>query len=360
MGELTVRAQFTCALNWIKRQPCLRVGVFGVYVMVLGLQCYALLATHQARKSTLPDNFGNFDRVREKLSHTVSDVPFTFVVVGDTRSKGTFELLAQEINAANPAFIVMLGDWVDAGCKAWHDYFRSECREYGFLAPVFFAPGNHDVDPVTYPLETFEREYGPRNFSFVYNDSLFVFISHLDGRFSNQDSLNYLRSLAGQDIGKYRKRLVFMHIPPWVSQDIKERHTEDEVELMHILEEMHIDYAIAADYHGYNRTLRGGVEYVVTGGGGASLHESVGPQFHHAIALSIGIDMVSERIIPIRARTHLGDWLELNCVVHVGPALFSHLSAFLAANTLVVAGFWLWRVRDLKRRTCKISTQRRG
>lgn len=351
MSEQFFHTQLICMLNWFKRQFCFRVGLFGLYIVVLCLQGYALLATYQARNATLPDNFGNFERVREKLSHTASDKPFTFVVVGDTRSKGTFELLAQDINAANPSFIVMLGDWVDGGRTAWHDYFRSECREYGFSAPVFFTPGNHDVDPVTYPLETFEREYGPRNFSFVYNESFFVFISHLDSRFSNQESLNYLRSLAGQDIGKYRKRLVFMHIPPWVSPDIKERHTEDETELMRILEELHIDYAIAGDYHGYNRTLRGGVEYFVTGGGGANLHESIGPQFHHAIALSVGTDLVSERIIPVRACTHVGDWLELNCVVRVGPVLFSYLPAILAVNTIVAAGFWLWRIHDLKRRS---------
>lgn len=65
-----------------------------------------------------------------------------------------------------------------------------------------------------------------------YYTCLFVFISHLDDRFSNHESLDYLRTLAGQNLGVYHKRVVFMHIPRWVSPDIKERRTADEAELM--------------------------------------------------------------------------------------------------------------------------------
>ena len=322
-------------------------SMVGLYALALGVQVYAVVATSAARSSALPENYGNFEHVRTTLPASDPGAPFTFVVVGDPRSKGTFEALAEDINAAKPDFVVILGDWVDGGSTDWHAYFRRECPEYGFACPVFFTPGNHDVDPKGYGLDAFERDYGPRNFSFVHGDCMFVFISHLDGRFSNRESLDYLRSLAGQDLGKYRKRFVFMHIPPWVSPDIKERHTADEAELTRIFEDLHIDYAVAADFHGYNRTWLRGVEYLVTGGGGSHLHESTGRQFHHAVALTVGPDMVSERILPVAARFDPGDWLEMQSVVRVGPVMFAHPIPFAGANVAAVAGLlWIWvRIR---------------
>lgn len=310
-------------------------AALGLWILAVGVQGYALWVTRAARSSPWPPNYGNFERVRAQVPEVEPDASFTFVVVGDPRSKGTFEALAKDINAAKPDFVVILGDWVDAGSTDWHAYYRQECPEYGFACPVFFTPGNHDVDPKKYGLDEFERDYGPRNFSFVHGDCLFVVISHLDGRFSNRESLDYLRSLADQDLGRYRKRFVFMHIPPWVSPDIKERHTVDEAELTRILEDLHIDYAVAADFHGYNRTWLRGVEYLVTGGGGSRLHESRGRQFHHAVALTVGPDMVSERILPVAARFDPGDWLELNSVVRIGPMMLAHPVLFAVGNAVM-------------------------
>lgn len=305
-----------------------------LYVLLAGIQIYACVVTYVARQAALPQNFGNFEKVRASLPASDPENPFTFVVVGDPRSKGTFEGLAEEINKARPDFVVILGDWVDGGSMDQHAYYKRESAEYNFACPVFFTPGNHDVDPEKYPLAAFEKDYGPRNFSFVYNDNIFIFISHLDSRFSNNESLEYLRSLDTRTLASYRNRFVFMHIPPWVSPDIKERHTADENEFMQIFKKLKIDYAVAADFHGYNRTRLNGVEYIITGGGGSHLHESQGRQFHHALALTVGKDMVSERILPASAHFDFDDWAELNSIVHIGPFLFRHPVIILLANAL--------------------------
>lgn len=307
-----------------------------VYVVMICLQIYAAVQYDAARTSVLPENFGNFERVRERLSESDQEKPFTFVAMGDTRTSATFEELAEDITKSNPAFIVFLGDWVRKGSVGWHAYFREECREYNFSCPVFFVPGNHDVDPETYSLANYETAYGPRNFSFVYKNNFFIFISHLDSRFSNRDSMEYLRSLNDTKLGTYARRFVFMHIPPWVSTDVPERHTADEKELVQILQEMRIDYVMAADFHGYNRTRRNGIEYIITGGGGSRLHETTGPQFHHAIALSVSPDMLSERIIPASVRFDLEDWAEMHAAVNIGPVMFRNPSYFVLGNVLLL------------------------
>lgn len=316
-------------------------ALVGLWALAIGVQGYALWAVRAARSGSWPANYGNFERVRALLPAPKPDAPFTFVVVGDPRSKGTFEALAKDINAARPDFVVVLGDWVDAGSADWHAYFRWGSPKYGFTCPVFFTPGNHDVDPEKYPLKQFEADYGPRNFSFGYNDNLFIFISHLDSRFSNRESLDYLRSLDPAELKSYQRRFVFMHIPPWVSPDIKERHTVDENQLKQVFEDLGIDYVIAGDFHGYNRTRLGNVEYVVTGGGGGRLHESQGRQFHHAVALTLDANMVSERIIPISTSVYVGSWLEMNAIVYVGPFLIKYLNVFLGLNLIFACAFFL-------------------
>jgi predicted phosphodiesterase len=318
------------------------LSLAGLYLLAAGVQVYACAVTYSARQSLFPQNFGNFERVRKALPAPNADNPFTFAIVGDTRSKGAFEALAKDINKAQPAFVVILGDWVKGGAADQHAYFRHKSADYNFSCPVFFTPGNHDIDPKKYPIARFEKEYGPRNFSFVYNDNIFIFISHLDQRFSNQESLKYLRSLDPKTLGAYHNRFVFMHIPPWVSPDIKERHTADEKELMQIFEDLNIDYAVAADFHGYNRTRLRGVEYIITGGGGQRLDESQGRQFHHALALTVGTGMVSERILPASARFDVEEWIEMNSVVYIGPFLIDHFVVFIIGNIFFIFIFYIY------------------
>jgi len=313
-----------------------RWGLTGLCLLVLAYQGYVLTVAWHAEKTGLPDNYGNFERVRKMLPAAGADEPFSFVVVGDTRSLGTFEALERDMDAEKPAFAVILGDWVDAGREESHAWFRAESRESLHSCPVFFTPGNHDVDPRLYPLRQYESDYGPRNFSFALGDNLFIFISHLDGRFSNEDSLDFLRGLERQDIGRYRRRFVFMHIPPWISPDIKERHTADEAELVRVLREMRADYVVAADFHGYNRTSRDGVEYIITGGGGAKLDTVTGRQFHHALELTVGTDFVSERILLAQPRFDPLDWLEMHAVVHVAPFMARFPAWFAAGDVLLL------------------------
>lgn len=319
---------------------CALWALGSLYVLAAGLQIYSCVVTRDALQSELPKNFGNFARVRASLAASDANKPFTFAVVGDPRSSATFEALAKDINKAQPAFVVILGDWVNDGTMNQHAYFKRKAPDYGLSCPVFFTPGNHDVDPVDYPLTSFERDYGPRNYSFVYNDSIFIFISHLDKRFSNQESLDYLRSLDKKTLSAYRNRFVFMHIPPWVSPDMKERHTADENELMQIFEDLKIDYVVAADFHGYNRTCLRGVEYVVTGGGGGRLHDAQWPQFHHAIALTVGQDMASERIMPASSRFSIKKWIDMNSIVYVGPFLNDHYFVVIVANLVFLFLFF--------------------
>lgn len=316
-----------------------------LYVLAAGVQIYACATTYIARQSQFPKNFGNFESVRAALPALDEANPFTFVIVGDTRNKSTFKDLTKDINRAHPVFVVILGDWINGGSEDQHVYFKKKSADYKIFCPVFFTPGNHDIDPDNYTMERFEKEYGPRNFHFVYNNNIFIFISYLDKRFSNQESLKYLLSFDPQTLSAYRNRFVFMHIPPWVSPDIKERNTADEKNLMHMFEYLKIDYVVSADFHGYNRTRLRGVEYIITGGGGARLDEAQGRQFHHAIALTVGQNMVSERIIPASAHFDIKDWIKMNSIVYIGPFFIKFAFIFIPINIVLISLF-LYNIKN--------------
>ncbi len=333
---------------------CARTLV-AVFALTLGLQAYACIATHIARQAGMPPNFGNFPRIRQALATPGKNGPLTFAIVGDTRSTGTFEGLAQDINSKHPAFLVILGDWVDRGTSDEHALFRLETPEFGFRCPVFFTPGNHDVDPDKYPVDRFEKEYGPCNFSFEYGNNIFIFIRHLDKRFSNKESIAYLHSFDPKLLDHYDNRFLFMHIPPWVSPDIKERHTRDEQEIMDACKKLNINYVIAADFHGYNRTKHDGIEYIITGGGGARLDTSTGEQFHHAIALTVDGKMMSEQIIPGSSHFKIGEWIEKKSIVYIGPFILRHLPVFLCMDILGLAIVWaVLRIRRKRREPSSI------
>ncbi len=58
-----------------------------------------------------------------------------------------------------------------------------------------------------------------------------------------------------------------MHIPPAISSDFSARSSEDQKRLVALFDKVHVDYAIAGDYHGYARVKVRNTIYLVTGGG---------------------------------------------------------------------------------------------
>jgi hypothetical protein len=93
----------------------------------------------------------------------VQDVEdFTFAVVGDTRSIGTFELFTAELRKLPLDFAVLLDDCSYGGTEDHHRYFRAECaEEYAMPFPILYVVGNHDVSPDGFPINRFEEVYGP-------------------------------------------------------------------------------------------------------------------------------------------------------------------------------------------------------
>lgn len=318
---------------WVK------IPLLLLFVSIFCLEFYALFVHHFEGKSDLSHVSGNFPQNREKLCHEKQKDEFSFAVVGDTKSTGTFERIAQELHHEPLAFNVFLGDFVYKGTEGEHNYFQAEyTNEFSFPFPSFFVVGNHDVDSRNFPISRFEEVYGPSIFSFEYQECLFIILRVLNSPYSNEESLQFLEKLVSEkDSSPYRKTFVFMHIPPPISSDCKARPFEGSDEIVSLIEKLNPDYVIAGDYHGYARITRKDTVFLVTGGGGAHLEEKKFGHFHHAVVLRVTKNSVSEKILVVNRDEDLEDRIERFALASVYPWLRGNWFATAFVNSLVLA-----------------------
>lgn len=106
--------------------------------------------------SPLPPLFGNFPSTRAILENAPPKKEFTFAVVGDTKSVGTFESITKELRNTRFDFAVLLGNCSYGGTEEKHRYFRAECSdEYVLPFPVFYVAGNRDISYFDFPVSRF-------------------------------------------------------------------------------------------------------------------------------------------------------------------------------------------------------------
>lgn len=298
-------------------------------------QLYAHAVT--TGRTPVPAWFGNRQAVVDALPHRSGGDEFTFVVVGDTKGFGTFERLSAKIKDANPDFIVLLGDIAHNGTEDNHAYLRKEMGSaINFNRPTFFIAGNHDVRENQFPIARFEQIYGPTNFFFEYGGCLFIGLRFLDAPHDNAASWAFIQDLAQRDLTKYRYRFLMMHIPPPVSDGFVARTYPESEALITLIRKMGIDYVLAGDYHGYCRTQIGRTTYLVTGGGGNRLNETLGPQFHHAVMLHVAPAAVTEKILAVSPTKKWRKKLERAVFVDLAPFYRRYSGDVLIAINLLL------------------------
>ena len=250
---------------------------------------------HKEGSATLPSNFGNFKEVRGLLNGREKGGDFSFAVIGDTRGDGvlgfgTFEDIMNMLKDEDLSFLVLLGDCVYRGTPYYHMYLRAEWAEELVTSyPVFYLPGNHDLDEEDFPISEFEKNYGPTIFSFEYEKNLFIALRVLPEPYSIDESIDFLQSMLPINRDKYNRIFVFMHTPITVQSYHSTKKVTNPERLISLFDSLNVDYVFAGDYHGYFRQKIKKTEYIITGGGGAKLIKSKYGSFHHAVVASLSM-----------------------------------------------------------------------
>jgi hypothetical protein len=273
-----------------------------------------------------PENLGRLEGGAEKAR------PFSFLVVGDTKTSDTFENFYNNVRlGTDPDFGIIMGDFVPAPEWNRHRFFMHEFSEWGMRFPIILIAGNHDIvtdqdvttnhvkdlsDPF-YPSD-FEKTYGPMNFSFTYAGCLFIGLCDV----YNASYIDYLRDVLSREAGRSLMTFVIMHIPPQsLSPAVEGRGIEREEEFYDLVEEYRVDYVFSGDFHSYFRSDRGWTKYIITGGGGEDLFGGTKRSFYHVLFMTVDPEArrVDEIIYPIERTADIGDDIEVVLLAQLYP-----------------------------------------
>ena len=207
------------------------------------------------------------------------DADFRFIVYGDTRTR--HELHQKVVNAmlkAEPDFVVHTGDLVSNGGETalWPIFFNIEKE---LLRQTVFFPslGNHERnDPQYYDFFDVKTPY----YSFTWGGARFVVL--------NSDFDNAALSAAGKEqfwteqtrwmedelraSEKATFRFLVFHHPPITAVKRRQGENEREAALIPLFERYKVTAVFNGHDHAYQRHVKNGVQYIVTGGGGAPLY----------------------------------------------------------------------------------------
>lgn len=206
---------------------------------------------------------------------------FTFAVCGDTRTGiSVFKQQRDEINLLAPDFVINHGDFIeghdDVRAEKMWDEFDGIVKE--FTVPFVMVVGNHDIWSHS-SRAIYERRYGKTYYSFNHKGAHFIALDSevLDeaGSYINRIDKNQLDWLK-QDLAANQNAapiFVFVHKPLWQDIHVEEGASAHWMRDIHPLLAKHgVSAVFAGHMHTYIKfPAIDGVDYYVTGGGGAPL-----------------------------------------------------------------------------------------
>jgi hypothetical protein len=272
---------------------------------------------------------------------------FSFLVIGDTESSGRAKALMQSaMSREGPSFLVILGDFVKKPGFWNHRFFVEQMiSSVKPPFPVFLVAGNHDLDlrgrggsGGGMTVDGYEALYGPRNFSFIFNNCLFILCAQSDGG-KGPFFLNFLKETLKQKGRGRRAIFVLMHAPPeGLAQTMGIPYPE--IDAFYALLESYGVYAcFFGDYHGAWRGSRQGVNLIVSGGGGRfKSRQSDWGRYHHILKVSVDPSTISEEALVLGERVGFADLLQEWVFIRFFPLIHHRAWLLYAAASVFFSG----------------------
>ncbi|MHC4186029.1 MAG: metallophosphoesterase family protein [Planctomycetota bacterium] len=248
----------------------------------------------------------NFDNQIKRMGKDPrsADGSYRFVVMGDSRSQwALWSSMVKHIDSLDPkpAFVVNSGDAVPKGhAGEFNEYYVPPLLKTD--VPFFIAIGNHDTGDDDMAHE-FRYLFGENslNYYFDYGKARFVFFDNASDASSSEQTLKWLDKTLAQTPKGYLK-FVAAHKPPkniekWAyhAWDDEESKTFTDLMTKHKVSEVYLGHI-----HAYSTAKCGGVDYTISGGGGAGLHDRYGPggNIHHYVICDVTADgMVRQQVV---------------------------------------------------------------
>jgi hypothetical protein len=258
-------------------------------------------------------------RTEEQLSKLAAKprdagAPVRFAVIGDAEpgrfwisrklfnTPGVFWKLLARADRSGSDFIFQLGDMVSRGTASNFKVFLRELFFAKIGTPYLTAIGNHDRHKphgVTND-KMYRATFGSPDYSFTRGGWRFVVVDSSAGRITAAQ-LEWLR----RELDPAVPTVVFTHIPPaplsewtdWPGFKGAGGFAEGSEAFMRLMSENKVARVYMGHIHGLGVLERGGVKYVLTGGGGSPLFPGpVKRRLHHWLSVEAGPDGLVETV----------------------------------------------------------------
>lgn len=216
---------------------------------------------------------------------------FTFAVVGDPRIKsdeptGVHLAITEKISASRPAFVLNTGDLVYKGADEdqWRGFDKLLKIFRDSKIPYYPALGNHDYnDGRKEALDNYFSRFPEVNhqqwYSFTYSNSAFIALDSNFGDLSKDETKKesewLLETVTRYDADNTISFIfAYFHHSPYTNCEAHSPSEEVQQKFVPVFaKSTKIKFVFTGHSHTYERFLVNGINYVVTGGGGATLKD---------------------------------------------------------------------------------------
>lgn len=158
-------------------------------------------------------NQKSIDRI---LSKKPDNDTVRFILMGDTQRSydETVDFVKAVNRRDNIDFIIHGGDITDFGMTKEYIWIHDIMSKLRF--PYVAIIGNHDI--LGHGKEVYKSIYGDYNFSFIYNDTKFIFLNTNALEFDYSTPIpdyNFIRNELGKDNSGYSQTIIAMHVQPF-------------------------------------------------------------------------------------------------------------------------------------------------
>jgi len=243
--------------------------------------------------SQYKDRF-NFPNQLKKLGSKPknTDGSFRCVIMGDSRSNDDlWPSIVKHIKQLDPkpAFVINTGDVVSRGTAVqFNEYYIPPLLELDI--PFFIAIGNHD-DGAKGDGKEFQYLFGQDafNYYFDYGQARFILFDNVTNN-QSEDVLVWLDQTLATTPADHHK-YVAAHKPPrniekWAYHSWDESHSQLFTGLM---SNHQVEHVFFGHIHAYSTAVLNNVNYTISGGGGAGLHNRFGAMgnVHHYLICDV-------------------------------------------------------------------------
>ena len=208
------------------------------------------------------------DEFNIKISSTIDQDDFSFVVIGDTQGRNDiFGMMVQDINANKPAFVLHCGDMTASGQDYEFEDFLKVTENLTY--PIFTTPGNHDIKT---NKRIYQSYFGPSDYSFEFGSWKFISLDSSEQKITQQQ-FTWLENQSRNISGNYKfNKILFTHVPSigYLADSHGYFNSSDSKNFTKILETNEFRGCFAGHIHVYNHSIVNNINYITTGGGGAT------------------------------------------------------------------------------------------